>query len=448
VVSMTTGGNKKAESYQLEPGFERGVCAMLAQSPRFYARIGAEIDTAAIDVPAHRMLAEAARSIARDTGTPPSSGLITLQRLRRWQHEGKITHEQVLACADALDAAESAGLPDEDAAVAEIAPVLQRRLRTEVVRDAMQEFAQRGDMVNVAEKIERARRIGIVTSSDTVTMGVHSFAAIRELRYMERLSFGVFELDAKTDGGLWRGALGVAISGFGGGKSMLLSQLAATSFVSGLFVGVVTLELAKALVLARIKGNITGVPTNLIISGEGEDLAMDRLEDLVVGQGCAGRLAVTYMTGGATTATDIAQWVKDEEHKAGRPMDVLIVDYADEMASTDPKDKGPYEAMKTVYRGLEAIAKNEKEQRPRWVWTASQAKRADRGRKKITGDDIADSINKMRVVDMAVTINLSEDQNEVDFFIAKNRLGRGGATTGPLPVELECGRIAPVTHVR
>jgi hypothetical protein len=244
-----------------------------------------------------------------------------LQRLRRWQHEGKVTHERVLACADALDAAEVAGLPDEEQAVAELAPVLQRRLHEEAVRDAMTEFAAHGDMVRVRDKIDRAARIGVQTFDDSTTMGLASFADIRQLRYTERLSYGIFELDAKTDGGLWRGALGAFISGFGGGKSIALGHVTGSAFVDGYFVGVVTLELAKALWLARVKANITGVPTNMIISGEGEALAMDKLEELVVDKACAGRLAITYMSPGAT-ARDIARWVEAEEQKAGRAMDV------------------------------------------------------------------------------------------------------------------------------
>jgi hypothetical protein len=126
----------------------------------------------------------------------------------------------------------------------------------------------------------------------------------------------------------------------------------------------------------------------------------------------------------------------------------VVIDYADELSSDNPKDRDAYTSMKTVYRGLEAIAKNDGQKHQRWVHTASQAKRLVRGQKVVTGDDIADSINKMRVLDLAVSVMLADDQSTVDFFVAKNRLGSGKQLVTGLPVELECGRIGPVTHVR
>jgi hypothetical protein len=434
---------KKAPSYGLEPRFEKIVTCMLALSPEFFSRVGEEINPKMLDVPECKLIADATRSIAREH-SPPSTPLVVIQRLRRWQQEGKVKHEEVLKCADLIDHVACSTLPDVDSLVSELAPILRRALHTEAVREIMQEFSNHGDMVKIEEKLSRARRIGVAESSNSITMGVDSFKEIRALRYTERLSFGVFELDRLTDGGLWRGALGTVISGFGGGKSLVLSQIASQSFLDNYFVGLVTLELACGLVFARIKANLTGVPTNMIISGEGEDLAMDRLNNLVFEKGCQGRFTMSYMNPGSAPE-EVERWVIEEEKRARRKMDVVIIDYADELRSSDERDRNDYSGMKTVYRRLESIAKNEKDpSHKRWCWTASQAKRKDKSQKRVTGNDIADSINKMRVVDMGVGVTLSEDQSTADFSIEKYRLGRAGTYTGPLPVELECGRIGPV----
>lgn len=431
---------RKSEPYNLDPSFERAVCGLICRSPKFYGRIGYALDASALSGDAARLVVEAAQAIAREIGHGPEDGVLVAQRLRRWMHEGRVSYEQIVEVVDLLDAADDTPVP-EDSVVAELAPILKRRLEAEAVRDAMSEYSKRGDLDRVVEKITAAKRVGVMdTSTGTVLSARASFEEIRRLRYVDRLSFGVMELDMKTDGGLWRGAIGVAIAGYGGGKSMFLAQLACAGFLQHYHVGFLTLELATGLQLARIKSNLVGIPTNLIISGQMELEAMERMEELVVDRQCRGDLAVKYMAGGVATVSDVRDWIKAREDEAGRAMDLLVVDYADKI--TSPKDKSTYDAMKSVYQGLANIAAEGK----RWVWTASQATRGNRQRKRVTGDDIADSINKMRVVDMGISVNLQDDQSQVEFMVTKNRLGKGGETIGPLPVELECGRIAPVVR--
>ena len=78
----------------------------------------------------------------------------------------------------------------------------------------------------------------------------------------------------------------------------------------------------------------------------------------------------------------------------------------------------------------------------KWVSTASQAKRsAGKDKKRVIGlDDVADSINKVRVADLVITIN---GQDELEYAVEKNRYGRAGVRVGPLPHDFACGAMVP-----
>ncbi len=55
-------------------------------------------------------------------------------------------------------------------------------------------------------------------------------------------------------------------------------------------------------------------------------------------------------------------------------------------------------------------------------------------------DDCADSMNKVRVADLVVSINTREES--VELFNAKNRHGHARQKIGPLPTAYEMGRLS------
>jgi hypothetical protein len=60
-------------------------------------------------------------------------------------------------------------------------------------------------------------------------------------------------------------------------------------------------------------------------------------------------------------------------------------------------------------------------------------------------DDASDSMGKIRNADYVVTLNGRDDNAQIEFFIAKNRLGVGRRTVGPLPTDFGVARISPVS---
>lgn len=436
---MAGAKEQKARPYGFTPIFERMVVALLSTKPRFCGRIGQALDADAMPTATGRLVVESVQAIIKDTGQGPTSALVMIQRLRRWVDEGKVTIEEVDAVDDMIAEAEDEGLPTEDEVVAELAPMLKRRLESEAIKVGMSDFSNRRPLERTRAMLEQAESLGKQDSSLGVKVGgVGSFAVIDQMRNLERLPTGVAELDSELGGGPARGTLMMFIGASNDGKSMALSHMSANASRCGLFVGYATLELPEAYVLARIKANHTDVPIDAVLEGD-EDCKIRLAENPPPGP-----CYVKEFTPQVTTVADIKGWVRACEDLEGRHMDLLVVDYADKMTAhvkgARGEATGAYKIMEYVYEGLRLFVNEER----MWGATASQATRDKKRKNKLLdGDDVSDSINKIRVVDLAITLNL--DDEEMTFYVAKNRMGRSRFSVGPLPTDFSIGAVAPIT---
>lgn len=430
----------QVETYQFSPEFERAVTYLSCCRARFYGRVGAYLDDDAMPSAPAKLAIRAARAIAKDNGTGPDSSILVIQRLHRWRHEGQVTHEEILAVNDLFDAAEDSGLPDEEQVIKELAPMLRRRMESVAVKTAMDEYAKRGDFTKVVNIINKAAAIGASDTSLGDKLGGSSFDLIDQLRYIDRLPLGCTELDIALGGGQPRGQMSVFVGGPGGGKSMQLSQTGAYSMMNGLFVGYATFELPPPIILARLVSAITGITIDSIMEGNSD--ARQRIEATPLGP-----CVVKEFTANVSTVADVKGWVERLEQEFSRPLDLLVVDYADKIAvpnSGKDKDKSSYKAMEVVYEDLRIYGHVKK----MWTMTASQSSRKDSKKTKqhLDLENMADSINKARVADLVVTLNASEENDEITYFIAKNRTGQSRKAIGPLPTDYACGLVCPIVR--
>jgi KaiC/GvpD/RAD55 family RecA-like ATPase len=340
---------------------------------------------------------------------------------------------------DYFYAAEDAGIPSDEAIIAELAPILQRRARQAALRMAVEDFTKGDDLGRVEKALAKARTIGRTADSDGSILGGASFDAIDALRLMERMPTGISELDLIMDGGFPRG-LSLFIGESGAGKSMALAHCAAEGVFQQMHVGVVTLELAEEIQLARIIANLTSVPINDLLQGR-QDRAKERLSSMLHSLGA---LTVRYFAPKATRTSDIFRWVEQREQKVGRKMDLLVVDYIDKLGTGN--DENTYKAHGDIADEIRDYALGKQ----MWALSASQAK--GRGNKPggtkthLDLGDVADSMGKPRVADVVVTLKKDEEQGTVDLFLAKHRLGKARLSTGPLTQDEARGRIVTFTR--
>lgn len=404
-----------------------------------------------LNSPEAELALKAAKQINHDLGRGPSSTLLVIQRLRRWLDKGDVTQEQAFDVVNYFEDAEDAGLPPEDEAADEVAPILRQIAQQNAVRLAIDKSSGKPDQFfqQMRKVVESGERLGAADTSTGIKIGQDSFEEIRRLRRIKRLPTGIMELDVELSGGLSRSALGVVVGGAGDGKSMFLSHVAAHAMYEGQNVVYATLEIPEGEVLARIKANLTHVPIEAIVSDQAMDIAKERLSTLttrVTGDGAPalGFGIVKEFPAYQTVVADINEWIRTCETTEGKKVDLICIDYADRMGGgqVNGKDVGDYTAMRIVYEGLRQIAVD----RECFLWTASQTTRAHKDRKRNDVNHMSDSMHKGRIADLVVSLNVcGEGDEDIEFFVAKHRTGKGKVTVGPLPHDFAHGRVAPPT---
>lgn len=429
------------DTYRLDQKFEAAIAYHVATEPRFWGLLGPTLDYKGFENLYAQRTIQATTAIAKEQGIGPSNIATVLQRLMRWVAQGKLTREEVLEVDEYLSNAEDANPPGYEEVVKEFAPILQRRAHKKVVQTAMDVYAKRGDMSQITRMLEGADRIGLRSREVGSELNASSMDHIEAIRNLKRLSLGIPDLDNELRGGPARTEMTVVLGGTGDGKSMFLSHGMCAAVRQGASCAYATLELGEAFIFARLIANLTGVEINDIIDGHGTDIATDRLTDFMNNNPVElGRSFVKGFTPHATTVEDLAEWLDDLEAD-GHKIDALFVDYGDKMAHSE---KGDYTGMRQVFEGIRILGVK----RDMWTFTASQAtRRKDKGsggKKILDVDDGADSQHKVRVADLVITLNASEDVDEILFNIGKNRNGKSNILVGPVPTEFECARISPI----
>lgn len=431
------------ESYGLDSNFEKLVLWRCSMDPRFWGRVGHVLDAERMSDPLAPVILHTCAVICKEIGRSPDSTLLVIQRLCRRVAEGKTTPSEVAQVTDLYDYVEDE-LHGRDvqaeAIINELAPVVRRHVQSDAVLAAHDEFARRGDFTRVRDMIDKAARIGETDRIGSTQLGAGAFERIAAMRHLVSLPTGILEMDIALDKGLARGQLGVAVAASGTGKSVFLAHQAAEAVRRQMFVGFCTLELPEHVQLARITANLTGVEVNMIL--EHEPSRQEAMERYAIMAPNIGICDVGEFAPHATSVHDIQSWVTEKEQDRGKKMDLLVVDYGDKLYEPTIKADNEYTAMRYVYEGLRrdiAI------KRDMWVWTASQASRGSSDPKKIIDmDNVADSIHKIRVADLVITLNDRDDA--ILYFVAKNRTGKKRFPVGPLATDFPRGRITPLVR--
>lgn len=435
-----------ADPYGFDPDWERSLTFVACSRPLFFGKVAHAVDPDQLGAKPAKLAFEIAGQIFRELGRGPEKPVQVIQRARVWYIDGKTTHEEIIALVDYFDAAEDHGLLSEDALANELVPILKKRIQQQAAYAAGDDLRHGRDMSKTAALIDKANRLGEVDESLGVSLDADELLTeLERLQSLQFLPLGITELDLKLDGGLRRGCLGVVLGGPGAGKSMLLSHIAAEALRAGYFVAYATLELEAVDVTARICANLTGIPTKTITRQP--TLVAPQLRDALA-QTRYGTWRAHYFAPLSTTFPDVVSWVEDLERREGRPIDVLITDYGDKLGAPKSASKGEKESSygtgRAVFEPMRHYAVGHKGG-PIWHWSASQAtRRKDKNKKRLSLDDVADSMHKVRVPDMVIGVDYDGETKQIEFGNLKNRHGENGGRAGPMPADFETGRVVPI----
>lgn len=320
--------------------------------------------------------------------------------------------------------------------------VRQQRLREGIVESL--EKLEAGDIDGAASAIERKLK----SSHSLFDAGVRLDDTARSLGFLEE-SYKAFECGIKEldEGGLGPAArrLHIFAAPPGRGKTWWLIHLAKTLIRSKRRVLYVTLELEEKEICQRvvqslfaaskraqkirvpvIKADDAGHMIDLEVVERESHLSFDQqgirttLESKVKKFHPGKLFYVREFPTGSLTIAELDAYLDLLESAQGFIPDVVIVDYADNM-KLDTRDYR--HALSILYKDLRGIAMR----RHLAMATASQINRDGAGARTSTGENIAESYDKVAHADVLLTYNQTEVEHRLNLarlYVAKGRTDR------------------------
>lgn len=230
--------------------------------------------------------------------------------------------------------------------------------------------------------------------------------------------------------GWGRRELSVIMGGPKSGKTTALINFAKSASLAGKNVLYVTLEVAASIISERLDACLS----DTLIRELGVHIhdVKAKIEAL---QARAGELKIHEYPSGTFTPSMLQQLIERYKSPALMPdgsirapiiFDMVCVDYADIMAPDQRSDEAR-ENSKQVWLALRAIAHNENVA----MLSATQTNREGMKSTVATMDTVADDINKVRTVDLLISINITDEERaagEARLFFAASRNQESGFT--------------------
>jgi replicative DNA helicase len=138
-----------------------------------------------------------------------------------------------------------------------------------------------------------------------------------------------------------------------------------------------------------------------------------------------GLIEIVEFAMGTCKVSDVRRVIRRFQAK-GIVFDMLVVDYADEMAPERFRQDERHN-LKSIYTDLRALCSDENLA----GITATQSNRSGAKATTAVGTDVAEDYGKVRVADAFITINATEDEkknNQLRLYLANMRNSEGGIT--------------------
>lgn len=231
------------------------------------------------------------------------------------------------------------------------------------------------------------------------------------------------------DGGLGPGELGCIVAPSGIGKSWLLRAIGAEALRRGLRVVDYTFELSENYVGLRYDTIITGIEPSEIKNN------VDRVRQEI--DQIDGEVIIKYFPTRTATINHLTAHINRMIQLGNKP-DLVIVDYADLMRSTE-RSNARHEELGFIYEELRGMLGEF--QIP--GWTASQSQRSSLQDDVVEADKIAGAYSKIFVSDVVLSASrklADKISNTARIHLMKNRFGADGMTF-PAIMDLAHGQI-------
>ena len=253
-------------------------------------------------------------------------------------------------------------------------------------------------------QIEEQIREALSVSRD-VDLGQDYFGGVTE-RY-ERLTNNKVNAQFRTpfetinqelEGGLAPKELAMVVAPPGVGKSLFLANQAARSVMDGKDVLYISLEMSEDRVAQRMDSIFTRIKQSELKSGV--KMLSDRLDQMQSAAPNMGRLKIKEFPTKRLTVAGLRAYLNQLRNYEDFNPGIICIDYLELMTNSDAT-MSEYMGQERIAQVLRGIAVEHK----CLVWTATQTNRKGKEVDIITDAELADSYGKIRVCDLAFSIN-------------------------------------------
>jgi archaellum biogenesis ATPase FlaH len=278
--------------------------------------------------------------------------------------------------------------------------------RQELERAILQsaDLIEKGEYEPVETLIKNAVQVGLVRDLGTDYWN-DPRSRLESLRNQNgQIPTGWSTLDRMLYGGFNRGELEIVAAQSGGGKSLVMQNLAVNWLLAGLNGACVTLELSEELYGMRLDSMITGIPSREIFRN------IDNLEiNVRMTAKKSGRFQIKYMPA-QTTVNQIRSYLKELQIQTNKKLDFVVIDYLDLLMPSSvkvnpsdffTKDKFVAEELRNLAREHNMV-----------LLTASQFNRSSQDEVEFNHAHISGGISKVNTSDNFIGIYTSRAMRE------------------------------------
>lgn len=247
-------------------------------------------------------------------------------------------------------------------------------------------------------------------------------------RKEERIPFDISILNKITNGGLPKKTLTCVLGESGGGKSLVMSDWAASNIRRGKNVLYITLELAEERIAERIDANLMSIEVNQI-KNLTRDVYMTKIDN--ISSKSHGKLYIKEYPPGAAHSGHFRALIEELKVKKNFVPDVIYIDYLGICASSRVKMSGSmnsYSYLKYVSEELRGLGVEFDVP----VVTAGQVNRSGFASSDFDLTSISDSMGIVHTCDLIIGIIRTEELDALSqcmFKQLKNRMGDLGYYT-------------------
>lgn len=291
----------------------------------------------------------------------------------------------------------------------------------EAIMDSIDDINS-GNLSKVEDRVRHALTVG-----RNVDLGTDYFSTVtpRWERAAQEKDTTIYKTPFPTinhslEGGLAPKELALVVAPPGVGKSLFLANQCQRSAIDGFNVLYISLEMSEDRVAQRLDSIFTKIKQDELSTSVGT--IAERISSIREKFSNIGEIRIKEFPCRRLTANGLRAYLSQLKNYDGFTPDVIIVDYL-ELMTTDDKNLSEYQSQQRIAEELRGIAQEEKA----LIWTATQTNREGRKVDIITDSELADSYGKIRVCDLAFSINQKEedfDKGIARLYVMKSRNGR------------------------